>query len=1196
MLNKVSEIRSAVCKAWLPRNALHIRFFKAYAVLVEIAATETGSALLYRQCARCLELQKSWWQELQALDHALAGNPNRPSWYFRRGQVREHMNHYPEAAEDYRHAIKLKQASGRAVPAKWYYRKGYALSQMAISNDELRAESAQAYKAAIAADQKLGASRSGIGVFHEQRGYWQEAATSYAEQAKLQEEDPLPCYHWGLAAERCWDWASANEAYQQALERPSPPSSCVFRKGYVLERLGRLPSAAQCYREALSTAKGSRRAILYRLGCTLAADQQWEAAAQSFVAASTLRVRMLANCVALCSRMAWLRALTGKLAVALQSRARGPRPLARTWLTLGLLWECAGSAKDAADAYRQGEALLAKRSVLWLARLADTLSQAGRFAEACRLFRATEPEPLLVGHAAGFRRRRASIRSCYADYLDTTHVQDKTVLFESYSGSRLSCNPYAIFLHMQHCPAYFDWTFVWVVDKSATVPSSVSADKRVLLVRREGDAYLRNLACVRFLVNNSTFPSYFLRRPEQAYLNTWHGTPLKTMGRDIKSTFMERANTARNFLHATHLLSPNPHTSNILLKHYDIKDIFGGTLLETGYPRIDLTLRSSEREREALRKQLGVPAGKKVVLYAPTWRGIMGQARLESAVIKDVLRCLGDLDCHVLFRGHYFVERKLPRKLQQCLVPTDIDTNELLAIVDLLVTDYSSICFDFLPTGRPVCFYVYDLEEYTKDRGLYFMPSDMGGNVFQETKSLVAGIRRLLGESPEPDAAYRELRARFCPHDDSRASQRAVDAFFTPGAVVKTSHNDPRRPSVLFHPGALMPNGITTSFRHLSSHLTRVACSTTSVIDTAKVARFPDRREQLDWITHGMNLLGKVGRMVVTQEQLLAVSQFNTRHQFASPSMEESYQTSYAREYRRLFGDTHFDTLVEFSGYSAYWASVLGSAPSGRKLIYQHNDMVSEWRRKYPSLNGVFRLYAWYDRIVAVSKATMDLNQRNLTPYVALPQERFSSCRNLQNPEEVLRQATEALSPAEEARYFPDDTPVFVTIGRLSTEKDHTKLIRAFSALRAENAVARLLIIGDGPLRTQLLALITRLGQVGNVHLLGQQANPFKWLNRASCFVLPSNYEGQPMVLFEALALGKPIIATDIPGNRSVVNETTALLVQNNEDALRQGMLDFLTGRVNPPVFDIAAYNGVALEEFLRLSFGSGRLERCLAA
>src|SRR5699024_3823992 len=139
---------------------------------------------------------------------------------------------------------------------------------------------------------------------------------------------------------------------------------------------------------------------------------------------------------------------------------------------------------------------------------------------------------------------------------------------------------------------------------------------------------------------------------------------------------------------------------------------------------------------------------------------------------------------------------------------------------------------------------------------------------------------------------------------------------------------------------------------------------------------------------------------------------------------------------------------------------------------------------------------------------------------------------NIQDPASVREKAKSALEKKQDEALFKEDHTSFVTMGRLSEEKDQEKLIRAFEKVYQERKDIRLFIIGDGPLKYRLNEVIDELQLKEAVYLLGQKENPYPYLQQADCFVLPSNYEGQPVVLYEALILQKPIIATDIVSNR----------------------------------------------------------------
>ena len=160
----------------------------------------------------------------------------------------------------------------------------------------------------------------------------------------------------------------------------------------------------------------------------------------------------------------------------------------------------------------------------------------------------------------------------------------------------------------------------------------------------------------------------------------------------------------------------------------------------------------------------------------------------------------------------------------------------------------------------------------------------------------------------------------------------------------------------------------------------------------------------------------------------------------------------------------------------------------------------------------------------------------------------------------------------------------FVTLGRLSPEKGHAKLIRAFAELVKMHPTCKLTILGDGPLRDDLEFLIEELALTSNVFLAGLRINPFPALQRSDCFVFSSDYEGQGLVVLEALILGKPVISTDVVGPRSVLENGHGMLVENSVQGLVDGMRDFLGGRIDPSAFDYDAYQREAIQKFERVA------------
>lgn len=355
-----------------------------------------------------------------------------------------------------------------------------------------------------------------------------------------------------------------------------------------------------------------------------------------------------------------------------------------------------------------------------------------------------------------------------------------TVLYESYQGSAPSCNPAAIFERLLADPQHAGLTHVWALTppamRAAPVHHSLN-HPRVRLVRHRSAMYFRYLARASHLVNNVTFPLLFDKREDQVYVNTWHGTPYKRMGRDIALGAVT-ANTSRDLGSADVLLSSGGYmTSTMYVGAYDVDP---ARVVEVGSPRVDVQFESSSshRARRAL-AEAGIPIGDgPILLYAPTWReASWTTARDDTAMLEGVVRELsGGLSPDgwtVLLRVH----GKLSAMMQggsslEHLVPDHIPTNALLPAVDALVTDYSSIFFDHLATADRMYFLTPDLDEYCATRGLYLTPEELPGPSTRHVEELIDWVSGT--GTPGFHASVEASRARFCAHEDGHATERVA--------------------------------------------------------------------------------------------------------------------------------------------------------------------------------------------------------------------------------------------------------------------------------------------------------------------------------------------------------------------------------------------------------------------------------------
>lgn len=796
----------------------------------------------------------------------------------------------------------------------------------------------------------------------------------------------------------------------------------------------------------------------------------------------------------------------------------------------------------------------------------------------------------------------------YTSYLsEPIHAQ--SILYENFHGDSVGDSPAALFRELQRRPKYRGYKHVWVLKPTVKCPEWVLRSPNVEVVRVHSARYVKYLATCKYLINSTTFPSYFLRREGQVYVNTWHGTPLKTLGKDSAGSLAQHKNIQRNFVHATHLVSPNRYTSDKILESHDLDGLYSGTVIEVGYPRIDTTLSA---DGDVLRRKLMQEDPRPLLIFAPTWRGEVGRVDSDvSRLVKDVqtLR-FGVADKYkVMLRVHPLTKRFLEgTDVEALVVPEEIETNELLAVTDLLVTDYSSIFFDFLVTGRPIVYYAHDLEHYRASRGMYLDLEQLPGTTCKSTESLVEAVRTAENWWPEHQQKLAKARALYVGNDDGDASRRVVDIVFEQKADPRAYRVVDVRKKLLFYCGGWLDNGITASAINL---LNTIDHDRYQVIVVDKGEYDDVSRKNISRLNPRVKRFYRVGQNNASVREL-----YNQSLGFQDPikHFEDLPAELYSREYRRLFGDLEFDVGIDFSGYVKFWTLVIRYGRFRRRVIYQHNQMASEREKVIDgklkhkgTLDIIFRLYKHFDKVVCVSRETMLANKDALREFVSSPSS-YGVVHNAISPGMIQRRSRESREITIDGRphlmllsrsskfdtVLADLVPVpsektftFVTSGRLSPEKGHEKLLHAFAAVRALRPNVCLNILGDGVLKNQLSKVRSDLGLVDSVRFLGQVENPFPLVRSASCFVLPSNHEGQPMVLLEALILGVPIVATDIPGNRSVLAGVGGYLVENTLDGVRDGMLEAIAGRVPKVSFDAERYNTDALGMFVAEVVGS---------
>lgn len=366
-------------------------------------------------------------------------------------------------------------------------------------------------------------------------------------------------------------------------------------------------------------------------------------------------------------------------------------------------------------------------------------------------------------------------------------IDGRLVYFQTFSGRGYSDSPKAIYEYMLKAPEYKDFRFVWSF-KEPEKFEYILKNGRTEIVKFRTRADNKALRTAKYWISNYRMLDHQHPRKGQIYLQCWHGTPLKRLGYDIEASdnamnsmgeIREKYRTdAKKF---SWLLSPSPFATEKFATAWNL-DATGqrGKILEAGYPRNDRLVNVPEGESGRIRKSLGIE-GRKVILYAPTWRDnqhTSGQGyTYKTEVDFDKLqRELGD-EYVILFRAHYLVANSFDFARYGGFV-RDVsaypDINDLYIASDLLVTDYSSVFFDYSNLERPVIFYMYDLEQYAGEmRGFYLSLDELPGPVVRDEDALIAEIKASDGWTP--DEKYEAFRSRFNPYEDGNSSKRVLD-------------------------------------------------------------------------------------------------------------------------------------------------------------------------------------------------------------------------------------------------------------------------------------------------------------------------------------------------------------------------------------------------------------------------------------
>jgi CDP-glycerol glycerophosphotransferase len=356
-------------------------------------------------------------------------------------------------------------------------------------------------------------------------------------------------------------------------------------------------------------------------------------------------------------------------------------------------------------------------------------------------------------------------------------LKENYIIFESFLGKNYSDSPRNIYEYI--IENNLDFKCIWVFnDKNRKIPGNAKVVKRFSL------AYYYYFAVSKYWINNMRQPLHLVKREGNVFLETWHGTPLKKLVFDMKDVYSANPRYKRDFYLQSrawdYLLSPNGYSSEVFRSAFK----FDKEMLEYGYPRNDILYSPDKEERAArVKESLDIPKDKKVILYAPTWRDddfyepgkYKFQLQLDLNKMKEML---GE-EYVVALRMHYFIADNLNVEgldgFAFNLSKYD-DIAELYLISDVLITDYSSVFFDYANLKRPILFFTYDLDKYRDQlRGFYIdFEKDAPGPLLRTSNEVINAIMNIDQLKKDYAENYATFFEKFCSWHDGKSTEKIV--------------------------------------------------------------------------------------------------------------------------------------------------------------------------------------------------------------------------------------------------------------------------------------------------------------------------------------------------------------------------------------------------------------------------------------
>lgn len=390
--------------------------------------------------------------------------------------------------------------------------------------------------------------------------------------------------------------------------------------------------------------------------------------------------------------------------------------------------------------------------------------------------------------------RRILRKIKYLKYYLFNKIDNNLVIFESFGGRSFSDSPKALYLEMLRDDTYKNYNFVWAFNDVDSHREMFEGFERTTLVKVNSKEYLKAYSKAKYIIVNSIVNEIIIKKKQQICVQCWHGTPLKRLRCDIEvegsvlNTIKEiRRRNTRDVKKFNYFISPSKFASEKFNSGFALEKIHNkNIIIEKGYPRNDKLFKYTKEEINSIKEKLHIPKDKKIIMYAPTFRdddhtsgvGYTYKLGINFDKLKEEI---GN-DYVVVFRTHYFISNSFDfDKYKGFIYDFSLyeDVNDIYIISDILITDYSSVFFDYANLKRPIIFYMYDLKNYKDNlRGFYLDLNELPGPIVEKESNLIKEIKNIDKYNNRYKDKYIKFNNKFNYLDNENTSKDVLKEIF----------------------------------------------------------------------------------------------------------------------------------------------------------------------------------------------------------------------------------------------------------------------------------------------------------------------------------------------------------------------------------------------------------------------------------